>query len=309
MRLDIIVATFNRADLLRECLESFLRAAGAVDWRVSVVDNNSSDHTRQVVESFMARSPRVRYLWELRQGRSAALNCGINASDYDLIGMIDDDEQIGEHWMEVASQWFRDPAIDFIGGPSFGNWQVKRPDWIPPGYEGVLSVDDPDRIPRAPIRFPDPRIFLRGGNAVMRRSVFERIGAYGVELGRSASGLASCEDHDIYLRLMAAGMTGYYVPDLIMYHVVPPERVTRSYFRKWAWGQARSLAIMDRRNPQNIAYFGKIPRYRIGMAVRQLPALVGRNHARRFAAELQWWTLGGFAWEAYARNRSRFRAS
>ena len=55
--------------------------------------------------------------------------------------------------------------------------------------------------------------------------------------------------------------------------LVPPERVRPSYFRKWAWGQARSRAIMDRRNPQNVAYLGKIPRYMIGAAVRHMPAL------------------------------------
>jgi glycosyltransferase involved in cell wall biosynthesis len=267
------------------------------------VDNNSSDQTRQIVESFSARSARVRYLFEPHPGKSAALNCGINSSDCDLIGLIDDDEQIGERWMEIVGEWFRDPAIDFISGPSLGNWQVQRPDWIPPGYEGVLSVDDPGRIPRAPTRFPDPQIFLRGGNSILRRSVYERVGLYGSNLGRFANGLGSCEDHDIYLRMMSAGMTGYYVPDLIMYHVIPPERVTRSYFRKWAWGQARSLAIMDRRNPQNVAYFGRIPRYMIGTAVKQLPALAGADNARRFSAELQWWTLSGFAWEAYAGSK------
>jgi hypothetical protein len=41
--------------------KSFSRAAEAINWRVTVVDNNSSDHTRQIIESFAARSPHVRY--------------------------------------------------------------------------------------------------------------------------------------------------------------------------------------------------------------------------------------------------------
>jgi glycosyltransferase involved in cell wall biosynthesis len=299
MGLDILIPTYNRSTLLGECLESVLRSTSLADWRVTVIDNNSKDDTRQVVESFAARSDRVRYLFEKTQGKSAALNSGIKASDSDVIGMIDDDEQLHPEWVGIVAKWMEDPRIDYIGGPYLGLWRTEKPEWIPAGYEGVLSADDPAHIPGSPLRFPDARVFLRGGNAVMRRSVFDRIGGYRTDIGRFGNDLGSCEDHEIYTRLLAVGLTGYYVPDLIIYHVVPPERVTREYYRKWAKGQAESLGLLDRANPQKVPYVGRVPRYMIGDAVKALPALSSSDRGRRFAAELRWWTLAGFVNGAY----------
>ena len=299
MRLDLLIPTFNRSSLLGECLDSVLRSTSTVDWRVTVIDNNSSDDTRQVVESFAARSDRVRYLFEKRQGRSAALNRGITISACDVIGMIDDDEQIHPDWIDTAAKWLQDPQVDFIGGPYLGLWRAEKPAWLPAGFDGVISADNPDRVPNSAVRFPDDRIFLRGGNAVMRRSVFDSIGGYRTDIGRIGNDFGSCEDHDVYSRLLTAGMTGYYVPDLIIYHVVPPERVTRAYYRKWAWAQAKSLALMERTGMQKVRYVGRIPRYMIGDMVRELPLLASRDQSRRFAAELQGWKLAGFLCGAY----------
>jgi cellulose synthase/poly-beta-1,6-N-acetylglucosamine synthase-like glycosyltransferase len=244
----------------------------------------------------------VRYLFERKQGKSAALNYGINSTDCDVIGMIDDDEQLHPDWIGIVAKWLEDPQIDYLGGPYLGLWRTEKPDWIPPGYEGVLSADDPAQIPDTPLRFPDPRVFLRGGNAVLRRSVFDRIGAYRTDIGRFGNDLGSCEDHEIFARLLAAGLTGYYLPDLIIYHVVPPERVTREYYRKWTKGHAESLGVMDRTNRQKVPYLGRLPRYVIGDAVKALPALSSSDRARRFAAELRWWTLAGFVSGAYRKG-------
>ena len=76
----VLIATYNRAGLLDETLSS-LRAlhvkAGRL-WDVIVVDNNSTDDTRAVIERQAGDFPvPLRYLFEARQGRSSALNAGI----------------------------------------------------------------------------------------------------------------------------------------------------------------------------------------------------------------------------------------
>jgi glycosyltransferase involved in cell wall biosynthesis len=294
MRIDILIPTYNRSKLLRECLESVLGSTSMADWRVTVIDNNSSDDTKQVVESFIARSERVHYLFEKKQGKSEALNRGISLSDSDVIGMIDDDEHLHPNWIDTVAKWMQDSRIDYLGGPYFGLWRTEEPDWLPAGYEGVISADDPNQIPDKPLRFPDPRIFLRGGNAVVRRSVFDRVGGYRPDL-------FPCEDHDIYARLLAAGVTGYYVPDLVVYHLVLPERMTRAYFRKWAKGHGLAFGSLDRSIPQNVPYVGRIPRYMIGDAVKGSLALVSLDRARRFAAELRWRTLAYYFYGAYCK--------
>ena len=97
MRLDVIVPTYNRQDLLPLALNSLFAAEipAGLDVTVTVVDNNSTDGTRQVIESFRERlGERIQYCFEVQQGRSHALNAGIAATSGDLVGIIDDDEEI-----------------------------------------------------------------------------------------------------------------------------------------------------------------------------------------------------------------------
>lgn len=298
MRLDILIPTFNRASLLGECIAAVLRSTGSHEWRITVIDNNSKDDTKKVVESF--DGARVRYLFERKQGRSAALNAGVAATDGDVIGMIDDDERVHPDWIETAAKWMSDAEVDFIGGPYLGLWEKEKPRWMPAGFEGVLGADDPESIPKSAVRFPDDRVFLRGGNIWVRRSVFDRIGLYRTDLGRGPNDLASCEDQDMYTRLLAAGLNGSYVPELIIYHLIPPERLTRSYYRRWAWDHAKSLALLERGTPRKVAYLGRVPRYLIGTAIRKIPALASPDPGRRFSAELEWRRLAGFLQGAYS---------
>src|SRR5688500_13805411 len=99
MRLDVIVPTYNRQDLLPLALNSLFAAEipAGLDVTVTVVDNNSTDGTRQVIESLRERlGERIQYCFEVQQGRSHALNAGIAATSGDLVGIIDDDEERSE---------------------------------------------------------------------------------------------------------------------------------------------------------------------------------------------------------------------
>jgi glycosyltransferase involved in cell wall biosynthesis len=301
--IDLLIPTFNRSSLIRECLDSVLRAVkpDSLTWRVTVIDNNSRDDTAEAVRPFVEQNPeRVRYLFEKRQGKSTALNSGISASDHEFIGMIDDDEHLDENWFSVAMESLADPQIDYIGGPYLPLWRAQRPDWLPTGREGVLGSDDPSLLPGSPVPFDGGNFFLRGGNAIIRRSVLERIGGYSEALGPVGNDHGACEDHEMYDRLVTSGVKGLFVPQLVVHHIVPPERVSRRYFRYWSLRRAESLATMESWRRQNVVYVGRIPRYLIGSAIRALPGLVGSlRSSRRFGAELQWWDLAGFVYGAY----------
>jgi hypothetical protein len=141
-----------------------------------------------------------------------------------------------------------------------------------------------------------------GGNAVIRRSILERVGPYSVDLGRTPGGrLMSCEDEDMFARLLAIGARGFYRPDLIIHHYVPPERLTKGYFRRWCFWRGVSQGVLDRRRPSEVPYLLGVPRYMIGVAVRatidMARELLGRREpARTFKNELAWWDLVGFVY-------------
>src|ERR1051326_7909879 len=97
MKLDVIIPTYNRSEMLKDTLNSLLRARvpEGLSVHITAVDNNSKDNTREVVQDYIKRyGDRFSYVFESKQGRSAALNAGIAATNGDLIGMIDDDEEV-----------------------------------------------------------------------------------------------------------------------------------------------------------------------------------------------------------------------
>ena len=105
LSLDVIIPTYNRHTLLRKTLNSLLAAEvpDGLSIHIVVVDNNSTDQTRQVVEEYLNEHGNIfQYVFETKQGRSSALNAGIISSSGDLVGMIDDDEEVDAHWFERA---------------------------------------------------------------------------------------------------------------------------------------------------------------------------------------------------------------
>jgi len=298
MQLDVVIPTYNRASLLTKALGSLLNARipPGLDVRIIAVDNNSTDNTKATIAEAVERSNgRVSYLFEKQQGRSPALNAGIAAATGDLVGFIDDDEEIDASWYETILAAFTEHDVDFIGGPYVPRWEADVPTWLPKDHTAVVGiVDGGDKVVPFDSSYPG---ILMGGNAVFTRETLQRVGSYSTALGRSGTRLLSCEDEDMYQRLMAAGARGLYLPQLIVYHFIPRERLTKRYHRSWCFWQSVSSAVLDRIRPQPIPYVLGVPRYFYGRALRgmlRLADLRNREPGTRFSNELSLWELAGF---------------
>ena len=300
MRLDVIIPTYNRHEMLRRTLNSLLAAEvpHGLDVRVTVVDNNSTDQTRQTVEDYTKRfGGRLDYVFESRQGRSSALNAGIKATEGDLVGMIDDDEEVDGRWFECVLKAFSDEGVDFIGGRCLPRWGAEHPAWLPRDYPGVIGwIDSGDEVLPFDENYPG---ILMGGNAVLRRSTLERVGLYATTLSRNSKRLLAGEDEDMYRRLLGSGARGLYLPDLIIHHYVPPERLTKRYFRRWCFWNGVSHGLIERERRTPVAYLLGVPRYLYGRAARGLlrvarGAFSRKDRARNFSDELAVWDFAGF---------------
>jgi glucosyl-dolichyl phosphate glucuronosyltransferase len=300
VKLDVVVPTYNRSHLLQRNLESLLQAKvpNGFDVTLVPVDNNSTDDTAEVVRKLQQQNPPIpiRYVKALRQGSSSARNSGIRSGNSDLIAFIDDDECVDKNYFEVTAREFTDPTTQFIGGPYLADWAAPKPAWLPPGFHAVIGVIEPKA--RGPMDESFPGM-LMGGNAVIRRSVFDRVGTYLEQLGRTGNGLLTEEDTDLYHRLLANKIRGVYVPDLIIYHHVPAERLTRAYHRKWCYWRGVSQGMRDREHPESVTYAFGVPRYRVGRAVKGIVNTLRhrfspRQQGQAFAEELHSWGLVGF---------------
>jgi glycosyltransferase involved in cell wall biosynthesis len=276
MDFSIIIPTYNRADELRETIRSIAGLAVNGDWELLVVDNNSTDHTRPVVEAERAGFPaRLQYLFEPEQGRYAALNTGIRAATGKIIATTDDDARVEPDWLTRAAGGLEALDCDYVGGKVLPLWKGTCPNWLPnrPGpHWAVLALQDHGNQPRefGVNGLPWPL----GINTATRREAFDRIDLFDNRLGRKAGTLRNQAQREWHLRARAAGLRGFYVPEMVVHHVVEADRLNKRYFRRWSYWHGISRAILfaklgvDMDAPDNsrldfskVPQIGGVPRY------------------------------------------------
>lgn len=248
----IIIPTFNRAVLLARTLDC-IAARCRLDrpWEVIVVDNNSTDDTRQVVESRISAFPApLRYAFERAQGRSHALNAGVACSRAPILVFTDDDVLVGDRWLAAAVAPIAGGAADYTGGPVRPLWEAARPKWLSMDRSdiwGTIAILD---YGPEPFVFEERRRVPLGANMAVHRSLLDRIGGFDGRLGRSdSSQLLGQEVPEFLARARAAGARGMYVPEMMVDHHVPARRLTKQYFRRWWFGKGLSRAQLDRLQP------------------------------------------------------------
>lgn len=310
--LDVLIPTRNRARQLSRVLDSLLRAPVPDGLGVTIVpvNNGSTDGTAKLLEWYSARHKgRIRVVYERRCGKSRALNAGIAATSATLVGMIDDDEEIDGGWYHAILRAFtQDPDLDFIGGPYRPVWADPPPEWLPSDYLAVLGDVDTGAGEQDYGR--DFAGILKGGNAVIKRAVLLRVGPYAEYLGPAgAARLLSCEDEEMYWRLLEAGARGRYLPALLIHHHVSASRLSQGYFRRWCFWRGVSRGLMDRAHPLPVRYLAGVPRFLYGSAARGLTRVMRRkldSAQNTFSDELKGWDLAGYLWGRHIYTLARF---
>lgn len=304
MNATVVVATYNRASALRLMLESLerQRVPRGFTWDVIVVDNNSTDGTRTIVESFVAMNPeRIRYLLERRQGKTFALNTGLAAARGDVIAFTDDDVILDPHWLGRLVHAVRAHGCACAGGRILPVWSRPRPAWIE--MEGpyrlgsvVVSMDLGD----APCWFDTTDTLPLGANMAITAAALKRVGLFRTDLGPAAGSEIRGEDSDICRRLIAAGERLLYVPNATVFHPVDERRLHRRYFRRYYFDQGRAIT-REEGLPADAVCYANVPRYLIRPAIRRgLQWLQCFDRKRRFYYQLQFWYALGRIVEARA---------
>lgn len=238
----VIVCSFNRAPSLRDTLHA-LRAqqtGPARSWEVLVVDNNSTDHTGQVVEEAARDWPRLRYVFEPAQGLSHARNCGISAARGAVVLFTDDDVLPESDWLETTLTGLEGHGADACGGYIAPIWEVPPPTWLTERFYGFLAIRV-DRSDEYPITQSGQAPY--GANMAIRRQVFDRVGLFDTNRGRKGTVLASGEDGEMFERILAAGLKVVFLGGSRVHHKVEAFRLEKHYFRRWRLQTSRNLAI------------------------------------------------------------------
>ncbi len=233
--ISVLICTFNRSDSLRITLETLAEAEkGDLLMEVVVVDNNSTDSTPEVIESFSDRL-NVRYLFEPNQGKgkSDPLNHALAAGGLGrIVAFLDDDMSVEKEWLVgVQSICNRHPDYDLFSGRSYVIWPDKEvPSWAEDQQllQWAMSVMQ---------SIHEDRVIGRGywpsGNHFWVRSrVFED--------GRKFENLWS-EAH-FTLKLLEDGYKGVYGPEAAAGHRIQSPLLKKDVMRKRAITCGKSRA-------------------------------------------------------------------
>lgn len=240
MNITVVLCTYNRCQSLAIALDSLVAQVlpEAVEWEILVVDNNSTDRTREVVQDYSRRNPgRVRYIFEARQGLSHARNTGVREAHGDILAFTDDDVTVGPTWLaSLTSVLHKDEWVG-TGGRIVPVWGCAPPRWLPTKGRhalGPLVVFDLGPEPRQLAEAPF------GANMAFRHQVFQKHGNFRSDLGRCGGNLLSGEDTEFGDRLLAQGERLRYEPLAVVYHPVLESRLQKKYFLAWWFDKGRS---------------------------------------------------------------------
>ncbi|MBE9201933.1 MULTISPECIES: glycosyltransferase family 2 protein [unclassified Nodularia (in: cyanobacteria)] len=238
-QISAIICTHNRDSYLGAAIDSLLAQDFTAEFEVVVVDNGSSDRTREVVEQRLG-DPRVKYVFEPTIGLSVARNTGARVARAEILAYLDDDAVASVSWLQVLYTAYQNHSqLAIAGGKVTLLWppNIEPPPWLSPGLASNLGAYDlGDRM----IYIQQPGLTPRGLNYSLRRSFLDEIGGFDPHLGRVGKNLLSNEELQMTEFALQRGWQVAYLPEALVAHNVAPERLKRSWFLNRGWWQGIS---------------------------------------------------------------------
>lgn len=243
--ISVIVCTYNREDDLAVCLKAL--AKQTLSKRVHeiiVVDNNSTDGTAELAESYCDRYRHFKYIFAPKQGLAHARNVGMQAAEFPIALFTDDDAIPPMEWAEQYHERFlkAEPSVVCIGGEIEAVFETPRPIWLTDNLMRPLSAylgwSETARM------LGDYEWACEVNSAYRIAPVLE-LGGFPEELGRIGTNLLSGENA-INAVLAKKGYTFFFDPAIIVKHKVPASRLTRDWFRRrYFWQGITSWMVRD----------------------------------------------------------------
>jgi glycosyltransferase involved in cell wall biosynthesis len=197
----VVIATRDRAGLLRECLARLAGQSARGRFEIVVVDNGSSDESQRVIEAATSSGIPLRSIFVGSPNRAIARNAGIAESRNAIVVFCDDDTLAPDGFIAAHLDAHEGHERRVVSGP-------------------IINVPDAEHLPQ-----PGPRhysrAFLCTCNASVRRAELDAVGGFDERYD-----LYGWEDTDLGVRLRANGARRFWSAGAYLYHVKPPREVT-----------------------------------------------------------------------------------
>lgn len=288
--ISIAIATYNRSALLRRALESLSQLASNPTFQteVVVIDNGSTDDTRNVAASFSTPHLPVRWFFEEKAGLPFARNRAVEEARGDWIAFFDDDQLAAPNWLNRLFDTAQAEKLLCVGGSRSLRIETAEPPPALPVYSrmllGEIALDHPHDYHSQHLPCT--------GNVLIARSVFDKVGRF------DESVLDGGEDTDFFNRMLDAGIRAKYIPDACVEHIIAPRRLEADYLQLIAYRHGRHVCRRDLRLHGKI-FAGGSALLRLGLtglpsiAKKFLYQILGEKH-EAIAAACKWNRVCGY---------------
>jgi glycosyltransferase involved in cell wall biosynthesis len=236
--LSIIICTYNREALLKNCLEALVRQLPAFiqTTEVIVVDNNCTDGTADMVKGMSAEHGWLKYIKEEKQGLSHARNCGAELAQGVYLCYLDDDGKPGKRYLKSVYRVLREYQPDIAGGPVYPYYTSSRPRWFKDEFEirRYTKISD----------FSE-KCSVSGGNYIIRAELLRKLGMFPPSYGMVGNKTRLGDEKAVLLKYRSSTPSEqqrvYYSQECFIFHHVPLYKMRYSYFIKRGFFSGRAL--------------------------------------------------------------------
>ena len=231
-RVSVVVATYNAASTLDDCLSSLTRL-NYPDYEVIVVNDGSTDGSDEIAKKYP-----FKLISQKNGGVSAARNVGLHAATGEIIAYIDSDARADPDWLSYLTVPYVKSDIVGVGGPNL----------VPPEDEWVAKCVY--RSPGGPtqVMFDDVSAeHIPGCNMSFRKTALLEIGGFNPVF------TAAGDDVDICWRLLESGRRIGFSPSAVVWHHRRPS--VKAYWKQQV-GYGKSEALLERVHPNKFNPWG-----------------------------------------------------
>ncbi|HQY52334.1 MAG TPA: glycosyltransferase family 2 protein [Ignavibacteria bacterium] len=226
-RISVIIPTYNRVVTLGITIKSLIEQTYPDNlYEIIIADNNSSDNTKELVESIAKDSAvPVKYLFEKRPGAHFARNTAAQMSDSEYLYFTDDDMIADPDMLENILKVFDlDYNIAVTGGKVLPKWEFDPPEWLLKYFQdGTLSlINKPEKL-----IITNHDFGIYSCHQAMLRSVFFECGGFNPDIEKDK--LIGNGETGLNIKILKKGYNFAYTADSVTRHIIPRSRMTQKY--------------------------------------------------------------------------------
>lgn len=226
----IIICTYNREELLLDCIDSFIKQEDvSKKWRIIVVNNYVKDFSSETSKFLQANHCTV--IHEPSPGLSKARNAGLKESMATWLGFVDDDAKVPSHFISQAFANIEQRKFDCFGGAIVSWWKYGQPRWLQDSFGSKPKLSE--------TRITLEEGYNWGSNIFIKRKALLDIGGFPERIGMQGNHIGYAAENIVQIALRKENYTIGYDPNLMLQHVVMPHKLKLSWHIKAAYAEGR----------------------------------------------------------------------